>query len=423
MDAQSAYLFIVAALIVSAGAVAALFAWTRLRSARKTLENERQRSLELGEELREKEYYLRTIILSEPECVKLHKADGTVLDINPAGATLIEADSPKELLGSCIYSYIDPEDLPSYQALTEHVFQGSSETLEFRIRGLRGTTRWMETRATPMRDRDNNIIALLGITRDITDKKRAEEADIQVRRRQDQLTRLCRVLSAGEMASALGHELNQPLCAIMSYAETIEELVNTEAPDMERLRNYSRRMSQETERAGATVRRIRDYVSKRQPITAPTDINSLVRDVVTFLQPEARRHQTSINYQLSSDACTVQADSVQIQQVLVNLITNGLDALNDSKGEGNELQVDCNRTDDRIVAVSVRDNGRGLNGANPEKIFDPFYTTKDGGVGIGLSISRSIAESHGGSIKLLPNADQGMTAVLCLPAAAEAGGD
>lgn len=397
-----------------------LIAGGLLLRTRKSLGTERRRLRELEQVLKEKEYYLRTIILSEPECVKLHKADGTILEINPAGAALIESDTPGTLLGTCIYSYIDPADLPSYRTLTDHVFQGRSETLQFRIRGLKGTTRWMETRATPMRDRANNIIALLGITRDITDRKRAEEADMQVRRRQDQLARLCRVLSAGEMASALGHELNQPLCAIMNYAETIEELANQDRPNMDDLRVYAGKMSSETERAGETVRRIRDYISKRDPVTAPIDINTLVRDVVEFLQPEARRHNIEIRFRLLSAPCMVLADSVQVQQVLVNLITNALDALNDKPDSRNELLVSCDTANDKLAVIAVRDNGRGLNGAKPERIFDPFYTTKDGGVGIGLSISRTIAESHGGYIKLVPNTDRGMTALFTLPRAASA---
>lgn len=411
---------------LTAAAVACVFSVTfglgsygMYLKTRNTLRRERHRLEELGQVLKEKEYYLRTIILSEPECVKLHSADGTILDINPAGATLIEATCPEVLLGTSIYSYIEPEDLDAYRKLTEHVFQGKSETLQFRIRGLRGTTRWMETRATPMRDRENRIIALLGITRDITDRKRAEEADIQVRRRQDQLARLCRVLSAGEMASALGHELNQPLCAIMNYAETIEEIVTQDDFDIGMLRDYAGRMSSETERAGETVRRIRDYVNKRAPVTALLDINAMVRDVVAFLQPEALRHDTDIAFELTPEPCMVRADSVQVQQVLVNLITNGLDALDNASGHENRLQVRCDSTDGKMAVVGVTDNGRGLNGANPERIFDPFYTTKEGGVGIGLSISRSIAESHGGYIRLVPNADRGMTALFALPRAAE----
>lgn len=408
--------YLITALSLAFGGVGyGLFSLTRL-----SLRTERRRLMRLSEVLKEKENYLRTIILSEPECVKLHKADGTVLEINPAGASLIEAESPERLLGTNIYSYIEPADLQSYRELTEHVFQGQSETLEFRIRGLKGTTRWMETRATPMRDAENRIIALLGITRDITDKKRAEEADAQVRRRQDELARLCRVLSAGEMASALGHELNQPLCAIMSYAETIEALVSHDRPDIESLRRYAHRMSSETERAGATVRRIRDFVSKRGPAVTAVEINDLVRDVVAFLQTDAHRHRAHIEFRLAPAPCAVRADPVQLQQILVNLITNGLDALDGTPAEGDRLLVNCDGSDARMAVIRIRDNGRGLNGANAERIFDPFYTTKEGGVGIGLSISRSIAESHGGSIRLLPNADRGMTAILALPKAVAA---
>jgi len=172
-------LALVASLFVALSAAVFVYLTNRrLRSTQLALQQERTCLHKLEETLKEKERYLRAIILSEPECVKLHKADGTVLDINPAGAALIDAATEKELIGTCIFNYIDPEDLDSYKRLTEHVFDGSSETLEFKILSLKGTTRWMETHATPMRNSDGNIIALLGITRDITAKKQVEEADI-----------------------------------------------------------------------------------------------------------------------------------------------------------------------------------------------------------------------------------------------------
>ena len=407
---------LVASLVLAVSATAFAFLMiSRLRRTQTALRQERARLHKIEETLKEKEHHLRAIILSEPECVKLHKADGTVLDINPAGAALIDAATEKELIGTCIFDYINPEDLDSYKQLTEHVFDGSSETLEFRILSLKGTTRWMETHATPMRNNDGDIIALLGITRDITAKKYAEEADIQVRKRQDQLTRVCRILSAGEMASAFGHELNQPLCAIMNYAETIEEVTRAPHPDLENLRNYANKMAKETERAGETVRRIREFVSKREPQTAPLDINKLICEVVEFLRPVASRQLASIQSNLPDSPCLVQADSIQVQQVLINLITNGLDAMNKNPEKERILIVSSDPADQKLVRINVKDNGPGFDGADPEKIFDPFYTTKEGGVGIGLSISRSIAESHGGYLKFTPNHDKGMNVVFALP--------
>ncbi len=409
-------LALVASLFVAISAAVFVYLTNgRLRNTQIALQQERTRLHKLEETLREKERHLRAIILSEPECVKLHKADGTVLDINPAGAALIDAATEEELIGTCIYDYIDPEDLDSYKLLTEHVFDGSSETLEFKILSLKGTIRWMETHATPMRNSDGDIIALLGITRDITAKKHAEEADIQVRKRQDQLTRVCRILSAGEMASAFGHELNQPLCAIMNYAETIEEVTKASQPDLDLLRKYASKMARETERAGETVRRIREFVSKREPQTAPLDINKLICEVVEFLRPEAKRQLACIQSDLPDSPCFVQADSIQVQQVLINLITNGLDAMNDSPEKERMLTVSSDSADQKLIKINVKDNGSGFDGADPQKIFDPFYTTKEGGVGIGLSISRSIAESHGGYLKFIPNHDKGMNVVFALP--------
>jgi len=388
---------------------------SRLRSTQLTLQQTRTRLQKIEETLKVKEDYLRTIIHSEPECVKLHKADGIVLDINPAGAALIEADTTKELIGTCIYDYIDPEDLDSYKQLTRHVFNGSSGTLEFKILSLKGKTRWMETHATPMRNNNGDIIALLGITRDITEKKHAEDADIQIRKRQEQLTRVCRILSAGEMASAFGHELNQPLCAIMNYAETIEEATKADEPDLDHLRSYAIKMARETERAGETVRRIRDFVSKREPKTSPLDINKLIGEVAEFLRPEAKRQQADIQYDPPGFPCFIEADSIQIQQVLINLITNGLDAMSDNPVGERIVVVSSDPVDQKLIKINVKDNGSGFGNADPQKIFNPFYTTKEGGVGIGLSISRSIAEAHGGYLKLFPNHDKGMNVVFALP--------
>lgn len=397
-------------------ALYALISNLLLRKSRHILKLEIEQRQRLSQQLLEKQNYLRAIIQSEPECVKLLSSDGIILDINPAGAALVDAESPDQLLGTCIYNVVTKRDKDPYRALTERVFRGESGSLEFQIMTYKGCTRWLETHAVPMRDCYGNIVALLGITRDITARKQAEDA---ARRHQNELARVCRLVTVNEMATTLAHELNQPLCAIASYMETLRNLVSESAVLNERLVEITNKASDQAERAGRIVHRIREFASTQESGMLASQINSLICDVVDFCAVEARQRGVGITMRLADGLPEVLADPIQIQQVMLNLVRNAIEAMEELP-EGNGQLILTTRLIRGIhpdrVEVMVEDNGCGLLESDRERAFTPFFTTKPQGMGMGLSISRTIVKAHGGHLNLSSNEGRsGSTASFFLP--------
>lgn len=369
----------------------------RLRSSGNMLQLEVGRRIQLEQQLLEKQNYLTAIIQTEPECVKLLSREGLVLDINPAGAALIDAE-PAQVRGTCIYSVVARQDQAPYRALTERVFRGESGILEFQIESPKGRMRWLETHAVPMRDAGGTIIALLGITRDITARKNADE---ELQRHHFELARVCRLVTVNEMAMTLAHELNQPLCAITSYLESLRNMVReANGACHDRIEEIAGKAAAQAERAGQIIRRVREFASTQESGKLPSHINSLIQDVINICLAEARQRGVSVQLDLAAELPTVLADPILIQQVILNLIRNGIEAMEDLPDESGRLLVTTRRTDEDTVEVTIADNGCGLPDAGTERAFTPFYSTKPQGMGMGLSISRSIVKAHGGNLGL-----------------------
>ena len=375
---------------------------------------EKKKLDQVEEELSEKENYVRTILNSEPECVKLLDPEGNVLDINPAGITLVEADNSDQVLGNCIYPLIDSEYIGDYRKLVKNVFTGFSQSLVFKMKSLKGSIKWMETHCVPMRTKSGDIFAALGITRDITERIKAEE---EARCHHEELVRVCRLLSVGELASTLAHELNQPLCAILNYSVTLEQKIKSAYPEEPIIQEYANRVTRETERAGMIVQRLRQFVSKYEPVKSIINVNQLVNEVSELMFAELKRYQIKYTLEVSKTPCIIKGDNIQIQQVLINLISNSIDAMKkvDPDKRCLNLKIDCKSDECRNISIDVIDNGIQTEGINYNRLFESFYTTKSGGIGIGLSISLSIIESHGGSIKYTITKNAGMRFTITLP--------
>lgn len=390
-----------------------------LLRSRNELKNEIAHRIDLEKQLLEKQCFLHTIIQTEPECVKLLSRDGIVLEINPAGAALVDADTPEQLLGKCIYQMVVEENKVQYIDLTRHVFQGEAGSLEFQIESLRGRKKWMETHAVPMRDSEGKIIALLGITRDITARKQAED---DVRRHQGELARVCRMVTVNEMATTLAHELNQPLCAISNYMESIQILAKRNGDaSLSRLDEIADKASRQAVRAGLIIQKIREFASTNEPNMLVCDINSLIKHVINISIAEAREHGISISLELGEDLPKIMADPIQIQQVVLNIVRNGIEAIETACVViFGKVSISTSLRGKGMVEVTVIDNGCGLSDLASDKVFASFYTTKPKGMGMGLSISRTIATAHGGDLSLEGNPDQrGCIARLFLPAIEE----
>ncbi|MCC7269570.1 MAG: PAS domain-containing protein [Rhodocyclaceae bacterium] len=378
----------------------------RLREAELRLQDKEDQHQGILDRLQENEYRLRTIIESEPECVKLQAADGTVLEINPAGLRLLDAGRPEDIIGTKIYDVVAQEYKDIYRENMRRVFAGEAVVYEFKSITLKGRVCWMETHAVPLRDARGTVYALLGITRDITEHKWAEE---QARRHQTELARVARLSTMGEMATGIAHELNQPLSAIANFARGCLRRLRGGEVACADLVVPLEEICQQAERAGEVMRHVRDFVRKRETRMTAVDINRVVRSAVKLTELESRQQYAHVSLHLAPEQPRVWADSIMIEQVICNLLRNSVEAMAEARSPHREVKVKTSRRDDETVEIEVSDTGPGIDGALIDQVFDQFFTTKPDGVGMGLSISRSIVESHGGHLRAESRAGCGTT--------------
>lgn len=220
----------------------------------------------------------------------------------------------------------------------------------------------------------------------------------------------------GEMASSLAHELNQPFCAIVNFTEACVELVQRDRHDREQLSQTLSEVARQAERAGEVIRRLRNFVKRREPERRPMDINGVVREVVAFTNVEARQDEVRVRVKLAKRLPSVFADSIQIEQVLVNLVRNACEAMRQGGAAMRTLTIETVRRRG-AVEVGVTDTGPGIPEEIHERLFEPFFTTKPNGMGMGLSISRSILEAHDGRLWATSNRKRETTFHFTLPTA------
>lgn len=407
-----------AAVVVCGALAAALIglavARARLHEALQRVRDQASQHEDVAARLRENEHRLHAIIESEPECMKLQAANGTVLEINPAGLALVEADSPGDIVGKPIYLLVAPECRDVYRANVRRVFAGEPVVYEFRLVTLKGRSRWMETHAAPVRDARGGVSALLAITRDITERKAAEE---RARRHQIELARVARLSTMGEMATALAHELNQPLSAIAAFARGCTRRLRAGTATLDELREPLDAIGEQAERAGDVIRHVREFVRRRELVLAAADVNQIARSVAHFAEIDARQHDAVVRLDLAPRLPPAQADSIMVEQVIGNLVRNAIDAMTEARSPQREITLRTAQRDG-AVEVEVADTGPGIAADLADQVFEPFFTTKHDGVGMGLSISRSIVEAHGGRIAVDGAAGGGATFRFSLPLAA-----
>ncbi|KAB2873289.1 MAG: PAS domain S-box protein [Ideonella sp.] len=408
------------AVVIGSGALAAaviglVVAYARLHEAVQRVRDHESQQEGISARLRENEYRLRAIIESEPECMKLQAANGTVLEINPAGLALVEADAPGDIIGKPIYLLVAPEHRGVYRDHVRRVFEGESVVYEFRLVTIKGRSRWMETHAAPLRDAQGGIHALLAITRDITERKLAEE---RVRRHQIEIARVARLSTMGEMAAALAHELNQPLSAIAAFARGCTRRLRAGTATLQDLGEPLDAIGEQAERAGEVIRHVREFVRRRELVLGPADVNQIARSVAHFADIDARQHEAVLRLELAPRLPPAVADPIMVEQVIGNLVRNAIDAMTEARSPRREITLRTAQRDG-AVEVEVADTGPGIDAAVVQQVFEPFFTTKHDGVGMGLSISRSIVEAHGGRIGVDSVIGRGASFRFSLPLAAQ----
>jgi C4-dicarboxylate-specific signal transduction histidine kinase len=240
---------------------------------------------------------------------------------------------------------------------------------------------------------DGAVTGFTAVSADVNERKEAEEAE---RRHQAELTHVLRLATMGEMAAGLAHEINQPLAAIVSYARGCARRLRAGVTDAEGIAGAVDRIAGEALRAGDIIRRLRRLVRKEAPRQEPVDLNSVVEDVVELFRPESRELAIAVDVRLEKDLPAVCADPIQLEQIVLNLVRNGIESMAENRAP-RRLAV-ATSVSAAAVELVVEDTGPGLPQAQSERVFDAFFTTKSQGLGMGLSISRTIAESHRGKL-------------------------
>ena len=252
----------------------------------------------------------------------------------------------------------------------------------------------------------------VGFVHDLTQRREVEEDS---RQSQARLAQVARFAAMGEMAAGIAHELNQPLSAIATYAQACDRMLDVPAPDLPEIHAALKQVSAQALRAGEIIRRLRHLVGNRETERVTSDVNEVVQELATLAGIDARHNDITLVFDLAPDAGVVSIDRVQVQQVLLNLVRNAIEALEGLTGEHRVLTIGTRRLADQEIELYVRDRGPGVQPEVAQRMFDPFYTTKRSGTGLGLAISRTIARAHRGTLGHRPGPSTGAEFFLRLP--------
>jgi PAS domain S-box-containing protein len=366
--------------------------------------------------LQNSEDRLRRVINTVPAYVWSTLPDGAVDFVNRrlSDSTGLSA---QDLSKAGWSSIVHPDDLGRYITQWHNALAtGEPTEIEARVRTAEREYRWMLVRNVPLRDAPGKIIKWYGTGIDIEARRRAEES---LRQAQADLAHVNRVTTMGELPATLAHEVNQPIAAASINANVCLRLLKREEPDLEEASRAATRMVGDVNRAAEIISRVRQFFRKSAPLREPVDLNDLIRGMTGILRNELTQYSIGVRMDLAVDLPQVMADRVQLQQVLMNLMMNGIDAMKSATG-ARQLTLISQRSDDSALLVSVEDTGHGLPVEGTDQIFTAFFTTKSYGTGMGLSISRSIIESHGGRLWAGTRPDCGASFQFTLPAVAAA---
>ena len=340
-------------------------------------------------------------------------SDGKITRCNQ---TLVEKSgfTREEILHKSIFVLYHPDALEGVKRAFE-LFKKAGELrdLELPIRCRDGEKLWVSVNVSGVRDEDGNVLHSRAVLRDITEQRGIEE---QARHWQQELAHVSRVATVGELTASLAHELNQPLAAIVTNAQAINRMLDGPSPEAGEVKEALIDITQDGKRASQVIARLRALLKKEAPEHASLDLNGAIRETVDFLKRDSVLRNLKIEQELTSQLPSVQGDRIQLQQVILNLVLNASEAMDQASGVSDPVLIRTLLDSQGNVLVTVRDRGSGLESEERVRVFEPFYTTKPTGLGMGLSINRTILEAHGGRIWAENNADgPGCTFFFTLP--------
>jgi len=377
-----------------------------------------QQLQDLYKSLQNSEDRLRRVINTIPAHVWSTLPDGSVDFINQR---LLESTgmSIEALLGSGWHSIVHPEDRARYITKWRSALDaGEPVEIEARVWTAAHDYRWLLVRNVPLRDGRGEIVKWYGTGIDIEDRKRAEES---LRKAQADLAHANRVTTMGELSASLAHEINQPISGAITNASTCLRRLDHEQPDVEGARVAASRVIRDANRAAEIIDRIKLFFRKGVATREQIDVNEVIREMEILLHNEATQHSVSVRTKLAADLPLIVADRVQLQQVLMNLMINGIEAMKAVDGE-RQLTLGTQSERKEQLLVSVEDTGVGLPPNQAGQIFNAFFTTKEHGTGMGLRISRTIIEAHGGRLWAADNHPRGARFHFTLAVSSDTGG-
>lgn len=305
------------------------------------------------------------------------------------------------------------EDRVAFQAKIDRAIAEKSDyDVEFRIVLPRGPIRFIRSVGHPVLGPSGESLQFLAVEIDVTDSRQAEEERERLRQQLAHLAHLDRVSTIGELTASLAHEIMQPIGAAVTNAEACLRLISRDQPDVVEAREAALEMTRDGRRAADVIDRVRSLYQKGSPQKEFVDVSEVIREMVGMLSDEASKYSVTMRTDLAEGLPKVIVDRVQLQQALMNLMLNGIEAMRETAGE---LSIKSERAEDGQLMISVTDTGIGLPAGDVDRIFSAFVTTKSQGTGLGLAITRSIIESHGGSIRAFANSGPGATFQFTLP--------
>ena len=354
---------------------------------------------------------IRRYLAEHPEFVRRMAAAVKVIDINDATVELFAARTKEELLGSLGGIFL-PETEAVFAEELIAIAEGrtlfESEAALQTLRGEKLTVLLTIMFPPQPAELDSVLVSIF----DITERKQSQEA---LDRAQAELAHVNRVSTLGELAASIAHEVNQPIASVVTNADAAVRWLDARPPDLAEIRQALDAIAYDGQRAGQILSRIRAFVKKTPSEINPLNINEAILEVIALTRSEVQRNGVSLRTRFSGSLPPVRGDKIQVQQVVLNLILNAIDAMSEV-GEGErQLLVSTDKGESDCILVAVRDSGAGLDSSSLDQLFQPFFTTKSSGLGMGLSICRSIIEAHGGRVWASPNSTRGATFQFTLP--------
>jgi PAS domain S-box-containing protein len=309
---------------------------------------------------------------------------------------------------------IHPDDRGrAIQTMRQKLHERTDYELDFRLVHPDGTTKYIHVLGHPVSDRSGDLVEFVGTSIDITERKRAEEARLDA---QSKLAHANRVTTMGHLTASIAHEVNQPIAATVINAQTALRLLNRGPPDLEEARQALAQIVKDGNRAGEVIGRIRDLIKRAPPREDCLDINAVIREVIAITHAEAVKNCILVRTELLDGLPPIRGDRIQLQQVILNLAINAIEAMSAISKGVRELLISTAKTESGGVLVTIRDSGPGLPPASLENLFDAFFTTKSGGMGMGLAICHAIIEAHGGRVWAGANSPRGAVFQFNVPA-------